>query len=286
MLTPGPRLLYLAGSYWLAPGGAPCGRLFPTLSGIAFIALLVFASVPAGTSPGVDDLAQARWFLEDPQFAMLLVEVTEARVSQGRNAAPPEGRLRVERVLRGELAPGSYRYRVSAPEGLDDRDARGEPTREWRERPLAGPETGDRVVAFSYLGDAPPQPGGWILLQGPRVRYTPESLSSIESEIVRDSPFLGPLFATALFLPVAGVVCLLLSLWRAVAETTRRRLERASVALPLVALAAYLVYDGLLSPAYDIRIDLLLLYPLLALGLAASVAGALRLARRRGAPPG
>jgi len=251
-----------------------------------FSALLVFASVPSGTSAGVDELVQARWFLEDPQFAVLLVEVTEARVAQGRNAEPPEGRLRVDRVLRGDLAPGSYRYRVLAPQGTNDRDARGELTREWRERPLAGPETGERVVVFSYLGHEPTQPGGWITLQGPQVRYTPESLPSIESQIVRNSPLLGPLATTAMFLPVAGVVCLLLSLRRALAETTRRQLERASVALPLVALAAYLAYEQLLSPVYNIRIDLLLLYPLLMLGLAASLAGALRLARRRGAPLG
>lgn len=256
------------------------------MSGIAFLALLVFTSVPARASPEVDDLAKARWFLENPQLAVLLVEVTEARVSQGRNAAPPEGRLRVEQVLRGDLAPGSYRYRVLTSEGLNDRDARGELTREWRERPLAGPETGDRVVAFSYLGDDAPQPGGWIALQGPQVRVTPESLPSIESEIVRNSPLLGPLATTATLLPLAGMVCLLLSLRRTVAETTRRRLAHASVALPLVALAAYLAYERLLSPAYNIRIDLLLMVPLLALGLAASLAGTLRLARRRGAPPG
>jgi hypothetical protein len=72
----------------------------------------------------------------------------------------------------------------------------------------------------------------------------------------------------AILLILSPVVCLVLfviSLRRTVSPSSKRRCAVATFVLPLVALALYAFYESGIPPEMNIRIDLLLIYPALAL---------------------
>ena len=65
--------------------------------------------------------------------------------------------------------------------------------------------------------------------------------------------------------PVACLVLFVISLRRTVSPSSRRRCAVATFVLPLVALALYAFYESGIPPEMNIRIDLLLIYPAIAL---------------------
>jgi hypothetical protein len=65
--------------------------------------------------------------------------------------------------------------------------------------------------------------------------------------------------------PLACLVLFVISLRRTASSSLRQRCAVATFALPLVALALYALYESGIPPEMNIRIDLLLIYPALAL---------------------
>jgi hypothetical protein len=74
-----------------------------------------------------------------------------------------------------------------------------------------------------------------------------------------------PLAALIILSPVACLVLFVLSLRTTRPASFRQRCAVAVFVLPLVALALYAVYESGIPPEVNIRVDLLLIYPVLAI---------------------
>jgi len=74
-----------------------------------------------------------------------------------------------------------------------------------------------------------------------------------------------PIAIFILLSPVACLVLFLISLRQALSPSLRRRCAVATFVLPSVALALYALYESGIPSEMNIRIDLLLIYPALAL---------------------
>ncbi|MES1243851.1 MAG: hypothetical protein ABUT39_19755 [Acidobacteriota bacterium] len=215
---------------------------------------------PPGPSLIVETTSYADSLIRNPQFTVLAVKVLRAGIVQGTNAAPPEGEFQVVEVLRGggSVGPGTYRYKVALHRQATEDAA------VWDSRPVHGPVPGDELIVFTYAGSQPVANGGILWLQGPMIRDTPSLRTRVVENLEHDSELQFPLFLLILAAPALGFV---------------RRIGWLS--LP-VAFGAYAVYENLMSSAYDIRVDLLLIWP--ALIASAVVPLAAHAWRRRQAP--
>lgn len=208
----------------------------------ALLSLFFLAWIrPPGPSLITENTYYAQSLIEDPQFTVLVVKVLRAKIVEGTNAAPPEGQFRVVEVLRGRNVPrGRYSYRFVSGRPRQDEDPAT-----WNSKPVHGPVPGDDLIVFTYVGDQPKAEGDLIALQGPMIRDVPRLRDQVAGKLVHDSKLMFPLFLLVLASPVLGFV---------------RRIGWLSIP---VAFGAYSVYERLMSPAYDIRIDLLLIWPAL-----------------------
>jgi hypothetical protein len=207
----------------------------------AFLSLFFIAWIrPPGPSLITDNTYYAQSLMENPQFTVLAVEVLQAEIVEGTNAAPPEGKFRVVKVLRGpNVKRGDYLYKVILHKPNTEDAA------VWGPQPAHGPVPGDKLIVFAGVGSQPVAEGGVIALQGPMIRDVPRLRDQVVDQLVYDSKLMFPLFLLILASPILGFV---------------RRIRWLSIP---VAFWAYSVYERLMSPAYDIRIDLLLIWPAL-----------------------
>jgi hypothetical protein len=74
-----------------------------------------------------------------------------------------------------------------------------------------------------------------------------------------------PVAVLLILSPVAGLILFMISLRRIGSPSSRQRCAVATFVLPLVALALYAFYESGIPPETNIRIDLLLIYPAIAL---------------------
>ena len=74
-----------------------------------------------------------------------------------------------------------------------------------------------------------------------------------------------PVAVLIILSPVAGLILFMISLRRVGSPSLRHRCAVATFVLPLVDLALYAFYESGIPPETNIRIDLLLIYPALAL---------------------
>jgi chromate transport protein ChrA len=74
-----------------------------------------------------------------------------------------------------------------------------------------------------------------------------------------------PVAVLLILSPVACLILFVISLRRTVSPSLRQRCAVTTFVLPLVALALYAFYESGIPPETNIRIDLLLIYPALAL---------------------
>jgi len=207
----------------------------------AFLSLFFLAWIrPPGPSLITENTYYARSLIENPQFTVLVVEVLRADVVEGTNAAPPEGKFRVVKVLRGRnVRRGDYLYKVILHKPNTEDAA------VWGSQPAHGPAPGDKLIVFAGVGSQSVAEGGVIALQGPMIRDIPRLRDQVTGKLVYDSELQFPLFLLVLAAPFLGFV---------------RRIGWLSIPL---AFGAYAVYERLMSPYYDIRIDLLLIWPAL-----------------------
>ncbi len=207
----------------------------------ALLSLFFLAWIrPPGPSLITENPYYAESLIENPQFTVLAVEVLRADIVEGTNVAPPEGQFRVIKVLRGRnVRRGDYLYKVILHKPNTEDAA------VWAAQPAHGPVPGDKLIVFAGVGSQPVAEGGVIALQGPMIRDVPRLRGQVAGELVYDSELMFPLFLLVLASPILGFV---------------RRIGWLSIP---VAFGAYAVYERLMSPAYDIRIDLLFIWPAL-----------------------
>jgi hypothetical protein len=74
-----------------------------------------------------------------------------------------------------------------------------------------------------------------------------------------------PVAVLLILSPAVGLILFMISLRRTVSPSLRQRCTVATFVLPLVALALYAFYESRIPPEMNIRIDLLLIYPVIAL---------------------
>ena len=74
-----------------------------------------------------------------------------------------------------------------------------------------------------------------------------------------------PVAVLIILSPAAGLILFMISLRRTVSPLLRQRCAVAAFVLPLVALVLYAFYESGIPPEMNIRIDLLLIYPVIAL---------------------
>jgi hypothetical protein len=74
-----------------------------------------------------------------------------------------------------------------------------------------------------------------------------------------------PVAVLIILSPVACLILFVISLRRSGSPSSRQRCAVATFVLPLLALALYAFYESGIPPEMNIRIDLLLIYPALAL---------------------
>lgn len=74
-----------------------------------------------------------------------------------------------------------------------------------------------------------------------------------------------PLAILIILSPVACLILFVLSLRKSRPPSFRQRCAVAVFGLPLVAVALYAIYEAGVPPEVNIRVDLLLIYPMLAL---------------------
>lgn len=209
--------------------------LVVTLSGIG-----LGAESQSGSSVLTDDPLAAESFLQNPQFTVMVVKIIKADIVEGTHGSPPTGLLRVVEVLRGKLVKsGEYRYQI-----LSSRTQEEEP--DGNKAPLHGPRAGSELIVFAYLGEKPRAEGDTVFLQGPLIEAGQEQRAVVKDSLVHDSPVLLPLFLVVMISPLLGL------------------LPRYGWLAPAVALTAYVAYETLMSPFYNIRVDVLLLWPALA----------------------
>lgn len=203
-----------------------------------FLFLLLWVS-PPGPSRVTNDPSYARSLIEDPQFGVMEVTILAAEVVEGTRGDPPRGSLRVTEVLRGGLVLGEYRY-VLLSQKLPEQGP------SWAAEPLEGPRTGDQLVVF---GGQPVAEGGKLVLQGPLIEAGEDQKTWIKAHLVRNSRALVPLFWIVVLSPALGF------------------LPKVRWVSPLICVLAYGSYEVLMNPVYNIRIDLLLLWPALVASL-------------------
>ena len=74
-----------------------------------------------------------------------------------------------------------------------------------------------------------------------------------------------PLAILVILSPIASLILFVLSLRRTMPPAFRQRCAVAVFVVPLIALSLYAIYEAGIPPEMNIRIDLLLIYPVLAI---------------------
>jgi hypothetical protein len=215
--------------------------------------------------------------MANPHFDILIVTVISMDSGPFTNQKPPRGLARVDEVLRGDersgatfpiLWGGNSPPQYEEPGGLRDGTyiaPRGV-KRDWAERPLAAPDIGDRFIVF----DAGVVQKGRISAQE-AYRFTAENRDLVTKNMAPPERR-GIVQGLAFFLIlVAPAACIWLHIRSRSSKLTDDQKGRARIALALTvpaAMADYAFYESGISIHSNIRVDLLVIWPALALTVA------------------
>lgn len=220
------------------------------------LVLWLAAAGPAQATAIIERLPPTEPLLKNPYFDVLIVSISEIELGRATHRDPPRGRVTVEEVLRGRVAPGAHAALWEAPMRGDDYVREPDGTirmkPEWYERPLPPPAAGERLIVFGNVVPSHPyRVLGWAVY-----RASAENIDVARRHMApaeRAGWLQLPLFLVVVAAPVAGIV---------VAVRGYRR--RWLYALGLVAGAAYAVYESGISSYTNIRVDLIIIFPALA----------------------
>lgn len=247
---------------------------------IAGFAFLLLGSMAARAQDQVVDErldASAAAPLNNPHFDIVLVTVVAVESGPFTNADPPLGLVRVDQTLRGAEPVGAiYPVRWSGHVRDDDYETRGgvrdgawfppELKRDWHQRPLVPPKPGDQVIVFA-AGVAEFKS---IWAQA-AFRLTPENRAFAMTHMAppeRSAAIQTPAFLLVLLAPLACITLHILLRSTVVSAPRKYRLRFVLWLVLFLVLPVYAFYESGISIYSNIRVDLLLLWPAIALTLA------------------
>jgi hypothetical protein len=260
---------------------------------VAGLSLLLLWGVPAHAQDQVVDErldASMSAPLHNPHFDILVVTVVSIENGAFTNENPPKGLVRVDESLRGDEKAGAiYPARWSGHVRADDYEEQGGvrngtwiPPRikpEWSQRPLVPPSAGDRVIVFA---------AGVVEFKSiwaqAAFRFSPENRDFAVTHMAppeRSAVIQTPTF---LLIVLAPIVCVILHIRlrsTAASERVRTRLRLALWLALFLVPGVYAFYESGISVHTNIRVDLLLLWP--AIALTTAIAAASLLSERRSA---
>ncbi|HEX9491046.1 MAG TPA: hypothetical protein VF930_12215 [Stellaceae bacterium] len=260
---------------------------------VAGLALLLLWGAPAQAQDQVVDErldASMSAPLHNPHFDILVVTVVAIENGAFTSENPPQGLVRVDDSLRGDETAGTiYPARWSGHIRADDYEDQGGvrngtwiPPRikpEWGQRPLVPPRPGDRVIVFA-AGVAEFKS---IWAQA-AFRFSPENRDFAVAHMAsaeRSAAIQTPAFLLIVLTPVACVILHICSRSTAASERARSRVRLALWLALFLVPGLYAFYESGISIHTNIRVDLLLLWPAIALTMA--IAAASLLSERRSA---
>ncbi len=253
----------------------------------------LLALVPLGALAAHEGVtAEAKRFLTDPRYDVMVVSVLQIDNAGATNEFPPDGVMRVEETLRGQLrANAAYNFRLQpARRALDYEMEDGRLTKlraDWYRKPFAGPKEGSRLIVFAEVSDNPLEREQTVVLEGPWIAFSPDARAGVLAAMVpadRNPTVQTLLLVLIVLAPVAGVVLV----------TPERRGRRglsnrqaAAAGIQVAAFLVYAVYESGITDHASARSDLSLLLPALVLSAVLLILLAPRLAegRRDGALP-
>ena len=247
---------------------------------VAGLALLLLGSMAARAQDQVVDErldASIAAPLHNPHFDIVVVTVVAVESGPFTNADPPLGLVRVDETLRGAEPVGAiYPARWSGHVRDEDYADRGgmrhggwvqpQLTPEWHQRPLASPKPGDQVIVF--VASVTEFKSIWAQAA---FRLTPENRAFAVAHMApaeRSAVIQAPAFLLILLAPIACVMLHMLLRSSAVSAPLKYRLRLALWLVLLLVLPVYAFYESGISIYSNIRVDLLLLWPAIALTLA------------------
>ena len=247
---------------------------------IAALALLMLWGVTARAQDQVVDErldAPVSAPLRNPHFDILVVTVVAVESGPFTNADPPRGLVRVDETLRGAEPVGAiYPTRWSGHVQDHDYAERGgmrdgswippQLRPEWHQRALDPPKPGDQVIVFAT------GVGEFKSIWAPAAfRLTPENRAFALAQMAppeRSAAIQTPAFLLILLAPLASIVLHLLQRSSVVIAPVKFRLRLALWLVLFLVLPVYTFYESGISIYSNIRVDLLLLWPAIALTLA------------------
>lgn len=247
---------------------------------VAGLAFLLLGSMAARAQDRVVDErldASITAPLHNPHFDIVVVTVIAAESGPFTNADPPLGLVRVDETLRGAEPVGAiYPARWSGHVRDEDYADRGgmrdggwvqpQLTPEWHQRPLVPPKPGDQVIVFA-AGVAEFKS---IWAQA-AFRLTPENRAFVVAHMApaeRSAVIQAPAFLLILLAPIVCVILHILLRSSALSAPLKYRLRLALWLVLFLVLPVYAFYESGISIYSNIRVDLLLLWPAIALTLA------------------
>jgi hypothetical protein len=222
--------------------------------------------------------------LHNPHFDILLVTVVGVESGPFTNADPPQGLVRVDETLRGSEPVGAiYPARWSGHVRDDDyadrggmRDGAWIPPQlkpEWHQRLLDPPKPGDQLIVFT--SGVAEFKSIWAQAA---FRLTPENRVFVLAHMAppeRGAALQTPAFLLILLAPLACITLHLLRRSSAVSGPVKFRLRLALWLVLFLVPAVYDFYESGISIHSNIRVDLLLLWPAIALTLVIAAASLL-----------
>lgn len=221
--------------------------------------------------------------LKAPYYSILVVAPLQLNAGPHCHSNPPRGMFRVMRVLKGHVAPerATMKWFVdgsedeshvpwdsSMPPGLRDTAFLRPHTEAWKKTPMYAPQSGEPLLVFAI------QEGPW---RAPAYdvreifEYSEENVQTALANMgaMDRSPMLqAPLLYAILLFPLAAVALLIggqMSI-----PLRRGWWAAAGMLFGLVPLPLYLLYEGGMKTG-GIRLDLIIAFPMIGLGVAATV---------------
>jgi len=194
--------------------------------------------------------------LKNPLMYIFVATVDELIPNQDKllGAEDMTGVLNVTEVVRGNnLEVGAISARWNRIE---------KPIRVSRSQPPQSPRSlkiGDKVIVFSWLDD------NGVAVVNYFYEFTDQNRRKIRTHMAK--PERAPKFQLLLFLlmlifPIIGIVALKLSFSPKIEQATARYLLLYSIVAPILTLVTYLIYESGISTYSNIRVDLLIIWPI------------------------
>lgn len=207
---------------------------------------------------------QDRQLLENPHFDIMVVSFLEVDGEESTNANPPKGKMEVIEILRGSLKshviPAVFNSPPIPPKHQKEwiGYTKAIPTEEWSNMLFEGPKIGKRLIVFTQQLPLNPLGHAEIITA---YEFSEGLKEMVIREMVppeRSGTVQLPLFLLILGMPLACLILLIVS-----SKSLNAKPKRLTIFMSLMVFAIYAYYESGISIHTNIRVDLLLIYPVL-----------------------